>query len=91
MGDPALPQLLRMQRGIQGDPSIAGVLQDDAVIQQEYQTRLRHHDIKIRPEIIVHTPFERGGMKNRDQGNSVAIELKRKATAFDVARDRFSK
>ena len=58
-----------------------GVLQDDPVIQQEYQKRMRHHGIKIRPDIIVHIPFERGGMENRDEGNFVAIELKRKATA----------
>lgn len=31
-----------------------GVLPDDPVIQQEYQKRLRHHGIKIRPDIIVH-------------------------------------
>ena len=55
-----------------------GVLPDDPVIQQEYQKRLRHHGIKIRPDIIVHIPFERGGMENRDEGNFVAIELKTK-------------
>jgi len=58
-----------------------GVLQDDPVIQQEYQKRMRHHGIKIRPDIIVHVPFERGGMDGRDEGNFVAIELKRRATA----------
>src|SRR5882762_8650616 len=58
-----------------------GVLQDDPVIQQEYQKRLRHHGIKIRPDIIVHIPFERGRAHTRDEGNFVAIELKRRATA----------
>jgi hypothetical protein len=57
-----------------------GVLPEDPVIQQEYQKHLRHHGIKIRPDIIVHIPFERGGMDARDEGNFVAIELKRRAT-----------
>ncbi len=57
-----------------------GVLPSDPVIQQEYQKRIRHHGIKIRPDIIVHIPFERGVVAGRDEGNFVAIELKRKAT-----------
>jgi hypothetical protein len=66
-----------------------GVLPDDPVIQQEYQKRMRHHGIKIRPDIIVHIPFERGGMEDRDEGNFVAIELKRRATAKN-ARHAFA-
>lgn len=66
-----------------------GVLPDDPVIQQEYQKRLRHHRIKIRPDIIVHIPFERGSMEDRDEGNFVAIELKRRATAKE-ARHAFA-
>jgi hypothetical protein len=57
-----------------------GVLPEDPIIQQEYQKRLRHHGIKIRPDIIVHIPFERGLVGERDEGNFVAVELKRRAT-----------
>lgn len=66
-----------------------GVLPDDPVIQQEYQKRLRHHGITIRPDIIVHIPFERGGMENRGEGNFAAIELKRRATP-KAARQAFA-
>ena len=58
-----------------------GVLPEDPIIQQEYQKRLRHHGIKIRPDIIVHIPFERGLTEGRDEGNFAAMELKRRATA----------
>jgi hypothetical protein len=58
-----------------------GVSPEDPIIQQEYQKRMRHHGIKIRPDIIVHVPFERGTVEGRDKGNFVAIELKRRATA----------
>ncbi|HET6843544.1 MAG TPA: hypothetical protein VFK06_17965 [Candidatus Angelobacter sp.] len=66
-----------------------GVLPDDPIIQQEYQKRIRHHGIKIRPDIIVHIPFERGVVQGRDEGNFVAIEMKRRATVKE-ARHAFA-
>jgi hypothetical protein len=53
----------------------------DPIIEQEYQKRLPLHKIRIRPDIIVHIPFERGGAEERYEGNFVAMELKRRATA----------
>jgi hypothetical protein len=50
------------------------------IVQQEYQKTLPMHGIRIRPDMIVHIPFERGGLANRLQGNFVAIELKRDAS-----------
>jgi hypothetical protein len=49
------------------------------IVQQEYQKTLPMHGIRIRPDIIVHIPFERGDQPDRRQGNFVAIELKRHA------------
>lgn len=63
-----------------------GVLQDDPIIEEEYQKRIRAHGIRIRPDIIVHIPFDRGGMERRDHGNFVAIELKRRATPKAAAK-----
>jgi hypothetical protein len=57
-----------------------GVLPEDPIIEEEYQKRLRAHGIRIRPDIIVHVPFDRGLAKERNQGNFIAIELKRRAT-----------
>jgi hypothetical protein len=53
----------------------------DPIIEQEYQKRLPLHKIRIRPDIIVHIPFDRGVAEERSEGNFVAIELKRRATA----------
>jgi len=66
-----------------------GALPDDPIFQQEYQKRLRDHGIRIRPDIILHIPFERGLVKRRDQGNFAAIELKRRATSMG-AEDAFA-
>ena len=68
-------------------PGPCGVLPDDPIIQQEYQKSLGLHGIG--PDIIVHIPFERGLSERRDEGNFVAIELKRRATD-KRARDAFS-
>jgi hypothetical protein len=57
-----------------------GVLPNDPIIEEEYQKRLPAHGIRIRPDIIVHVPFERGLTERRDQANFIAIELKRRAS-----------
>lgn len=66
-----------------------GVLPNDPIIEEEYQKRLGLHGIRIRPDIIVHVPFDRGLADRRDEGNFVAIELKRRATA-KTAKKAFS-
>lgn len=53
---------------------------EDPVIDQEYQKRLKLHGIRIRPDVVLHVPFERGLAEARDEGNFAAIELKRRAT-----------
>lgn len=58
-----------------------GAFPGDPIIEQEYQKRLPLHRIRIRPDIIIHVPFERGVAEGRDEGNFVAVELKRRATA----------
>ena len=63
-----------------------GVRQDDPIIEEEYQKRIRGHGIRIRPDIIIHVPFDRGGMERRDQGNFIAIELKRRASPKTAAK-----
>lgn len=67
-----------------------GVLTDDPIIEEEYQKRLLAHGIRIRPDVIVHIPFDRGLTDRRDQGNFIAIELKRRATP-KKAKEAFKK
>jgi hypothetical protein len=80
-------QLFQDERGFQGallqelDRRLPeGRRPEDPMLQQEYQKRLFRHGIRIRPDIIIHVPFERGVAESREKGNFVAIELKRRAT-----------
>jgi hypothetical protein len=59
------------------------------IIEQEYQKRLPLHKIRIRPDIIIHVPYERDCLEERDEGNFVAMELKRRATGKRV-KDAFA-
>ncbi len=55
-------------------------IDDGALVQQEYQKRMKDHGFNIRPDIIIHIPFEDAGFATRDEGNFVVFELKRHAT-----------
>lgn len=80
------PLLFQDERGYQGQllqelamRFAGGSFPNDPIVQQEYQKTLPQHGIRIRPDIIIHIPFERGGLDDRRHGNFVAIELKRAA------------
>ena len=60
---------------------------DGAVVQQEYQKRLKVHGFRIRPEIIIHIPFEQSEFRQRAEGNFVVIELKLESTGPDALVD----
>jgi len=78
------PRLFRTERGYQGElvaelkariPEAA--FPGDPIVEQEYQKRVPDHGIAIRPDLIIHIPFERGVTGSRGEGNFVAVELKR--------------
>ena len=60
------------------------------IIQQEYQKIERVHGIRIRPDLVIHIPYERGTVNNRTEGNFVVIQLKRSASLIQ-ATDDFTK
>lgn len=75
------------ERGYQG--ALIGDLQKrldgaalpgDPIIEQEYQKTLPHHGITVRPDLIIHIPFERGATRRRNEGNSA------NETAFNCVR-----
>jgi len=91
------PRFFKSERGFQGQ--LLAMLQarlpeagfpGDPIIEQEHQKRMRAHKIKIRPDLIIHIPFERGTTKHRRSGNFVAIEIKRRSAnvpkAFESLR-----
>jgi len=80
------PRFFKTERGYQGEllAMLRARLPDagfpgDPVIEQEYQKRVSVHKIKIRPDLIIHIPFERGKTKRRSDGNFVALEIKRRS------------
>jgi hypothetical protein len=62
----------------------AGLL-GDAIVEQEYQKRLKVHGIRRRPDIIIHVPTPPGG--SRRQSNFVAFALKLAAGTAKARRD----
>jgi hypothetical protein len=89
-------QLFNDERGFQGallqelgKRLPEGMRPEDPMLQQEYQKRMFRHGIRIRPDIIIHVPFERGVAGSQEEGNYVAMELKRRATS-KTARGAFT-
>lgn len=64
-------------------------LPEGALLREEYQKRLVEHGLRIRPDIILHEPFDPDRHRGRDDGNHVVMELKRRATP-GTAADAFT-
>jgi hypothetical protein len=62
-------------------------LPNQAIIEQEYQKRLFSHGLTIRPDIVIHDPYDPTRHASRAIGNIVVIELKLKANATQAAAD----
>lgn len=56
------------------------VLPEGAMLREEYQKKLSQHRLRIRPDIILHEPFNPDRHRGRDDGNHAVMELKRRAT-----------
>ena len=81
------PHLFTTERGYQGHlmAELRARLKElglpgDPIIEQEYQKTMPLHGITIRPDLIIHIPFDRDSTVDRTQGNFVAIEIKVDAT-----------
>lgn len=88
------PRYFESERGYQGaliaqlEHRLGGLgLPDSPIVEQEYQKTLPRHGTTIRPDLIVHVPFERGRATTRQEGNFVAIELKLDATTNKADED----
>lgn len=85
------PRFYETERGFQGAllSNISRTLKmpEHTVLEQEYQKRSELHGIKIRPDIIIHEPFDSTRHENRTQGNYAVIELKLNANESDAKND----
>lgn len=77
-----LPRFYKTERGFQGalltelERRLPSLQWEGAIVEQEYQKRMRDHGIRKRPDIIIHVPFEDGLHNSRREGNFVVFALK---------------
>jgi hypothetical protein len=57
------------------------------IVEEEYQKRADRHGIRLRPDIIVHIPFDRGVSPTRRYDNYLVILLKLSATRTEAHED----
>ena len=87
------PRFYETERGYQGAllAELTNTLPDwatpNAIVEQEYQKRAGAHGINIRPDIVIHEPFNEAIHGSRMEGNFVAVELKLNATAEAAMED----
>jgi hypothetical protein len=87
------PRFFETERGFQGDlnvrlaQSVKGIIPNEYVIEEEYQKKFRAHEIKIRPDIIIHAPFQPSIHESRSDGNFAVIQIKLKASVHDAKED----
>lgn len=88
------PRFFETERGYQGallaqlEQRIPKeLLPEGTIIEQEYQKRLEQHGLSIRPDIVIHEPFDTRRHKDRAEGNIAVIELKLNATSLQAADD----
>lgn len=76
------PRYYESERGYQGalqvqlHTELAELEWEGAIIEQEYQKRIKEHNVNIRPDLIIHVPFDDGIHHSRDEDNFVVFELK---------------
>lgn len=87
------PRFYETERGFQGEfltklnlrlPSLQW---KGAIVEQEYQKRMKYHGTGIRPDIIIHVPFEVLRHSSRREENFVVFELKLNAGANEALPD----
>jgi len=84
------------ERGYQGQllaelsrrmASIKRIFPSEPNVEQEYQKTMDKHGITIRPDIIIHIPYEREVSKNRGSNNFIVIQIKLNASESRAMED----
>lgn len=92
------PRFFKTERGFQGRFACAlyeilnkrQIFPDDTIVEEEYQKRIEPHRTSLRPDLIIHVPFEAGHSSSRKENNFVVFAFKRQASKDD-AKDDFEK
>lgn len=88
------PRFYQNEHGFQGELLVelkqaipADFLSEEAIIEQEHQKKLKVHGLRIRPDIIIHEPYDEHRHGSRRDGNHAVIEIKRAASPKDAIDD----
>jgi hypothetical protein len=85
------PRFFETERGYQGQLLVELharlPLRNPAIVEQEYQKQAGLHRLTIRPDIIIHEPFDPQRHAARTDGNFAVMELKCRATAAAAVHD----
>lgn len=85
------PRYFRTERGFQGELLVQLSrrlhLLDREIVEQEYQKRQQDHGLTVRPDIIIHEPFDPAHHAGRAEGNRAVVELKLNTTTAEAAED----
>ena len=87
------PRFFETERGFQGmllhkiQSRLSGEAWAPAVVEQEYPKKLKEHGLRIRPDLIIHVPFNPEEQKSRRENNFVVIELKLRANKERAIED----
>ena len=87
------PRFFETERGFQGQlnaclaQSVKGIVPNQYVIEEEYQKKFNTHGIRIRPDIIIHAPFEPNTHGSRSEGNFAVIQIKLRASVKEAGED----
>ncbi len=87
------PRFYETERGFQGEFGVElrnrlrDMVMDDHLIEHEYQKTLKDHGITIRPDLVIHIPFDESRFGSRSEGNYAVIELKLRASRAEALED----
>ena len=89
------PDLYETERAYQGAllAEIRARLDQDPIwpgsplVEQEYEKNAAAQGVDVRPDVIIHYPFDRGVFEHHGQGNYAVLELRRRAGKQTALRD----
>ena len=87
------PRFFETERGFQGmllhkiQSRLSGEAWAGAIVEQEYPKKLKEHGLRIRPDLIIHVPFNPEEHKSRREDNFAVIELKLRANKERAIED----
>lgn len=87
------PRFFENERGFQGEfrtvlkSEIGSQMDPDAIIEDEHQKRLMDHGLNLRPDLVLHIPFDIATNPSRRTGNFVVFALKREANEGAAIQD----